>query len=352
MSVVKRYKYWLMIIVACFIGMLNSTNSFATDGKTQFNVEPVFPKSQLNKNDSYYNLILKPNEKEILKVKVINKSNKEISVDLKINNASTNANGLIVYNVKEAKLDKSLTIPFTSIAKLKEKTIPLKAKETKEVEVELSLPKTAINGTILGGIYATESEDKEAQNNKGTGVVSRYGFSLGVAVRNDAETNLYGTTELKLKDVKPTIYLGSKTIQAEIVNPNSEIFQPVTINGSITKSGAKKPIAIQTIQEARFAPNSILDFNINLGKRELAPGKYLFKGKATLIENENKFWQFEKMVTINAKEANKLNEKAVVKVILPSWWFTAFYSLLGITILMLGWLVIRLIKASGKGESR
>ena len=65
---------------------------------TKFTVKPNIPENQAKNTQSYYDLIVKPGQKQEVELSLINKTDEELTIDLNLANAVTNDNGLIVYN--------------------------------------------------------------------------------------------------------------------------------------------------------------------------------------------------------------------------------------------------------------
>ena len=134
------------------------------------------------------------------------------------------------------------------------------------------------------------------------GLTSRYGFNVAIAMRSAANVPLTEVNQLKLAKVTPTIALGAKSLKAVIQNPYAAIFPEVRLEGQVIKKDPLKNCTTDT-KNVRFAPNSSMNFHLDLGKQPLDAGTYIFTGRAILQQDEQQSWPFQQEFTINTREA-------------------------------------------------
>ena len=91
--------------------------------KTKFTVTPVLPENQVSGTSSYYDLILAPKQSSTIVLDIKNKTDEKLSIVLTLANASTNDNGLIVYNDFDKPLDSSLKVPLTDLVTLENEEV-------------------------------------------------------------------------------------------------------------------------------------------------------------------------------------------------------------------------------------
>ena len=314
---------WLIVTVFICVMALSIPSAVQAEEaddnmNTKFTVKPNIPENQAKNTQSYYDLIVKPGQKQEVELSLINKTDEELTIDLNLANAVTNDNGLIVYNDFEKKPDSSLKVPLTTLIKLPEEHVKVPAKKTVTAKMTVEIPANGFQGLVLGGVYASLAEDEKEEKGKSTGLTSRYGFNVAIALRMSEDTPMYLAETLQLVKLVPTIALGNKSVQAVIQNPTSAIFPEVRLEGKVTKKGETKEYAKRILPSVRFAPNSTMNFHLDFGK-----------------EDEQQVWPFKQEFTISSQEAKKLNKEAVVKLVLPTWWNQAFYGLLVATIVSL-----------------
>jgi len=77
-----------------------SFSLFATSisaDELNFSVNTVVPSNQIDKEKTYFNLKMIPNQKQDVTVTLKNNTKKDITINIGINTAKTNANGVIEY---------------------------------------------------------------------------------------------------------------------------------------------------------------------------------------------------------------------------------------------------------------
>lgn len=236
---------WLIVTVFICVMALSIPSAVQAEEaddnmNTKFTVKPNIPENQAKNTQSYYDLIVKPGQKQEVELSLINKTDEELTIDLNLANAVTNDNGLIVYNDFEKKPDSSLKVPLTTLIKLPEEHVKVPAKKTVTAKMTVEIPANGFQGLVLGGVYASLAEDEKEEKGKSTGLTSRYGFNVAIALRMSEDTPMYLAETLQLVKLVPTIALGNKSVQAVIQNPTSAIFPEVRLEGKVTKKAKRK----------------------------------------------------------------------------------------------------------------
>ncbi len=116
----------------------------------KFAVTAVIPENQIDKNQSYFDLKMKPGQKQTLQVQMKNDTDKDVIVETYANTAITNSNGIVDYSTKNPKFDSTLKFPFSKIAKVQKET-KIPAKSTVTLDVNVEMPNEPFDGVILGG---------------------------------------------------------------------------------------------------------------------------------------------------------------------------------------------------------
>lgn len=306
-----------------------------------FTVQAVLPDNQINDRISYYHLLVQPGGSQTVEVKIFNSSAEKQIYRVEVIRAATNKNGLITYDEREKPADKSMQLPITDMAKQKNKEVTVDALSEGKAEIEINAPGETFPGIALGGIRISLKSDKEDDAEKGMTVNNTYGYAIGMILTEDANSPIYGETELKLQELKPEVDYGSKVLEALIQNPHPEAMQNLEAEGKITRKGSDKVIAKNSLKNIKIAPNSVFPFQIDWGMLEVAAGEYTFTGK---VKGETKSWDFKQDFTITREMAKKMNKQTAFRVIIPEWWMQAFYGV-GIVTVILGLLLVsRLIK--------
>lgn len=126
---------------------------------------------------------------------------------------------------------------MTTLIKLPEEHVKVPAKKTVTAKMTVEIPANGFQGLVLGGVYASLAEDEKEEKGKSTGLTSRYGFNVAIALRMSEDTPMYLAETLQLVKLVPTIALGNKSVQAVIQNPTSAIFPEVRLEA---KSNEKR----------------------------------------------------------------------------------------------------------------
>lgn len=273
-------------------------------------VKPIIPTNQVDSTIPYFYLREKVNSSDTVQLKLINDSNEAKEFSVNLNNASTNRNGLIVYETD--KYDKEyLKNPITNLAKVDETDVTIPANGSKLVNIKINTPSEEFKGISVGGIVVKEKTKK----NKTEGMENIYSYTVGLVLTEEKNPHLYEHTDLKLTSVKPVLDNGYKLIEADILNPYPEIFDKMKIKGSILNEKGEV-ILSNELEKVGIAPQTIFPFSFDLGKDELNPGKYTFEGIAYADE---KNWIFKQDFTILPEEADQINNNALNKYVLPNF---------------------------------
>ncbi|MEC5317303.1 DUF916 and DUF3324 domain-containing protein [Enterococcus casseliflavus] len=333
-------KRWIVFCTLMFITLCGSTQQvFAEESSSEliggYTIEGVPSEHQIDKNVSYFYLDEQPGAKDQIKVKLINDSESEKILEIKITNANTNSNGLVDYT-GTLEDHKSLKTPLTSIVKAQEAEVKVPPKSEVETILEIQMPDEKEEGIILGGVVVSEKQEKEKKE-QNVAVGNTYSYTLGILLTNDSSVEIQQNKSVELEDVGAILSDGKKTIQANILNPNPYLFGEATVSGKIMNEAET-----QTIQETKkehivMAPKSVYPFQFDWKKEELKPGNYVFIGKVKTIDNE---WNLKKKFTISENQANKINQDSVFKIYIPDWLtlsviFVGLLTMIDTTYLML-----------------
>lgn len=300
MNVLKKFMIILFLI--------NINNFHASAAEMNFAVSPVIPTNQIDQSKTYFDLRMKPGQKQILKVQIKNDSDKNIFVETKANSAITNSSGIADYSISNPKIDDTLEIPFTNIAKVKKETkIPAKSEAT--VEITIEMPKQQFDGVILGGLHFSEKED-EGQAKKEDGSIqikNKYAYVIGVLLR---ETDKVIKPDLKLNEVQPKIVNARNVVTANLQNIKPAMLKNLSVDTKVFVEQGKKILHETKKENLRMAPNSNFDYAIDWGNQALESGNYRLEMKATDGEQS---WKWSRIFTIKDKSAEEFKTSDLEK---------------------------------------
>jgi len=248
-------------------------------------------------------LRMTPGQEQDLEVKLTNTSDKDITIFCSANTATTNSNGVVLYDGSDTKKDSSLQFGLSDLATVQQE-IRLAANSNQVIKVHLKMPDKEFEGTVLGGLYFKEKIDDVSEKSESM-INNRFAYSVGVVItENDAVVE----PDLKLTKVEPGLENGRTTVYANIQNFKAAMLKDLSMSGEVYEKAENKPSFVTEKKDLKMAPNSNFDFAVSLDNAALKSGDYTFEGVATSGE---KTWKFKKDFTIKAEDAKKLNSNAV-----------------------------------------
>ncbi|OTO09002.1 hypothetical protein A5882_003681 [Enterococcus sp. 4E1_DIV0656] len=287
--------FFIVIFAFWVIGV-----DFAEASAPNFNVQAVLPSSQTNPKVSYFDVTLKPEQEENLGVIITNNTQEEMTLDININTATTNSNGVINYGFSEETPDNTLPIDFSEIATVESPTVTLAAEESRLVEVQVVMPSQSFDGVLLGGITISEQTEQGS-----TQITNRFSYALAVVIH---QTDQEVLPKVDLTQVQAEQRNRRNFVVASVQNQTAMILGDVSIEAEVFKQGEDTALFTAVRSDMRMAPSSTLPFGVSTGTKPLEAG--IYRMELVMTSGEDK-WQFEKEFEITAKEARQLNEQAV-----------------------------------------
>lgn len=294
----KNRRINVVMFLTVLIGLFSFANGKDVFAKTKtnkglsFSYENVIPKNQISDKD-YFELKVKPGDKQTLVTKVTNETNKKIIVQVKLSNATTSSAGIINYGPnKEEQVGKNI-ISITDIVDSPTQ-IKLKPKETKKIEFKLKVPKKEFDGIILGGIQLKElEEEKKDKSKEGASLKNEYSYIYSLSLREND------------KKIKPEFTSsGAMYEQGAYVILNNEkpiIASKVNVETILMKKDSDAVLQDFKVVDYRFAPNSVLTLPLE-GTEELPLGDYQTK---TTVSMDDQKWEFSGKFKVTKKNQKK-----------------------------------------------
>ncbi|MBO0473887.1 DUF916 and DUF3324 domain-containing protein [Enterococcus ureasiticus] len=332
-------------MITCAVSLLVLNTSIVEASEFNFAVTPTTPKSQIDKEKTYFDLKLEPNQEEILNVTLRNDTDKEVKVEISVNSATTNSNVVVEYGKNDIEKDESLDIDVEEYVDYPE-TVTLKPESEQVVPFKVKMPNEKFIGVLAGGITfkeVTEDTSPAKDNEKGLSIENEYSYVVALLMRqnlNEIDPNLL------LKDVGPGQINARNVILAGLQNDQKTYINQVAIKAEITKKGSSKVLYSEDKDGMQIAPNSSFTFPVSLNGSRLEAGEYhlsmtVFGNKsedgqfiqqkgATTINFKNQ-WKLEKDFKIDGNTAKTLNAKDVTIKKDNTW----IYLLIGILLILL-----------------
>lgn len=275
----------------------------ADASELNFSASAIIPENQIDKKQTYFDLRMEPGQKQTVEVVLTNDTKKEVTVEVFINAAVTNNNGIIDYSQKNYEQDSSLKYNIEDLVTSdKEMTIP--AQSSKTLPIHIEMPAEAFDGVILGGIHLQEKEE-QTEVKKDVQIANRFAYVIGMMLStNDNEVK----PSLQLNKIKPAQVNYRNVITANLQNTAPTIVKPLSVDAKIYKENGDKVLFATKQENMRMAPNSNFDFAIPLNNQEMKRGTYRLQLEAT---DGNQKWKWEETFTIDGDVAKDFNKQAV-----------------------------------------
>lgn len=322
----------LSVLIFFFLGNV----TIHAEESADFYVTPILPTSQLSGTESYFNVSLAPNERETLKLTLMNAGNTPISISVTPHTAYTNNNGVVEYgrDVEEPNqslewsIDKLLATPGI---------VHLKANETKTIDITLKMPNKAFDGILTGGIRLQKVAEstKETEESQQLSIDNEFAYVIGVVARNNQEET---QADLTLLDILPDQMNYRNVFSAVIQNSFPAFVNKLSVEAKITRKGNSEVLYQATKDDMQMAPNSSFDFPIPLMGDSFKSGTYIAEINASSGENT---WEWRQEFTVKSEEAKTFNQSDVTIDHSFNWWLIVVITVI---IILLGIIVALLIK--------
>ncbi|MDH6363792.1 hypothetical protein M2139_000629 [Enterococcus sp. PF1-24] len=253
----------------------------------------------------YYNLRMTPGQKQTVSISLHNPTDKAIVMDIALNGAKTNQNGVIEYGETEIANDASLKYDFKDIV-TGPSAVEIPAGESRELALDIQMPTTAYEGIIVGGIRMQKQEDPEADKQvNGSMINNKFAYVVAMVLK---ESDAVTTPEVKLNQV----YAGSANYRnaffVNYSNVQADFLNNVATEVEISKKGNETITYTAKKTQMRMAPNTQMDFPVNLNGEKMQPGKY--SAHVVVISNENR-WEWTEEFEVTQEQAAAFNERDV-----------------------------------------
>ncbi|APX72034.1 DUF916 and DUF3324 domain-containing protein [Companilactobacillus allii] len=288
----KKWIYWFIMTTFLIIGFFNaSTTTFAdVDGVT---VTPLVGDSDVTDR---FQIISKDGGERDIKISISNFGIRKLYLKVVPTNATTSADGKMVYtdNVKTGQF--GLQASFGSMTK--EQKVTLKPNQTKDLTFKVKIPDKKIKGLIMGGfnIYDTTRPSGGSssvpvwitEDNKSVGgILKLYDLSLGV------------------QHSQPFIYVNLQNTQPGIMK-KVIVHMKVKRESWLDRFNLGPNAMIADLTYPKVAPNSKVPIEFNQNQTPIKAGTYKVSGVA---RSGKAVWNFKKTYTITEKQANDINKR-------------------------------------------
>ncbi|TFJ46694.1 DUF916 and DUF3324 domain-containing protein [Carnobacterium divergens] len=328
-----------LVIGLIFLLSLVSIIPQANASQLKFSVEPVIPENQKDTSHSYFDLTMKPSEKQTLNIHMRNDTDNEVTVLPSVHAATTNINGVVEYGESNTKLDKTSKYNIEEIVKPAVDEVKIPANGSTDLELMIEMPKDGFDGILAGGITLKEKEDtaetKKEKTQQGLAIENKYAYVVAVVLQ---ETDVKIDSELKLNKVEPNQVNARNVINATLQNTQAKYMNQLSVDTKITKKGESDVLYSSKKEEMQMAPNTSFAYPVSLNGEKLKAGDYTLSMTA---KSMGETWKFKKDFTIKADVAKAFNEKDVTVKKEYAWIYILIGILLILLALLLIWFIIR-----------
>ncbi|MGM0172037.1 cell surface protein [Enterococcus mundtii] len=343
----KRFILIVSLIVA-MLSMVPVQSTFASE--FNFAVTPVIPENQIDKEKTYFDLLMEPDKQQTIEVQLRNDTDNDITIETTINSATTNLNGVVEYGENKIEPDNSLVYNLKDYAKAEpEVTLPKHSEVT--VPITVTMPAEKFDGVMAGGITFKEKTDdtqSSSSEDKGLAIKNEYSYVVALLIRQNMTAI---KPDLKATKVEPAQVNARNVINVHLQNPQAVYLNQLNVATTITKKGSAEVLYESQAESMQMAPNSHFAYPISLNGEKLEAGKYTMKMTAygekaedgeykvkTSNGSEETYkykWEFEKDFEIKGEVARELNEKDVTIEQDNTWIYLLFGILLLLILLLL-----------------
>lgn len=331
---IKKIGVFLLVFLGLFFLALQEV---VLAESSSFSVVANLPENQIDQEKTFFDLKVKAGDKQTLSLNLMNDSTTEQTYLVEANSAYTNGHGMISYDQKERPKTVAAPIFFSDIAKVREPEITLKPNQTKEILIDLIIPKEGFKGLILGGLYIYQPQSQE-ENEKEAGIRTTQSVVKGVRLTN------------KIEKIKPSLSLYSlkanlashSNVSVCLENEEPMIMDKVRLSAQILQRGKQALIISELKLEAiKLAPYARFPIKIPLSSN-VAPGEYLVK---IIVNSHDEQWSFDEVLFIQG-EKNEIKQTILQPKVRKDRSLCLFLLFILLVLLILIYLIFRYKKKS------
>lgn len=310
---IKTINQWLLPILIVTIGIFLSPLTSHAEGEensdaagaTGFTYSITFPDNQIQKDLGYFKLQMNPGQNQQISIALSNPGTEKVTIDVKLNGAKTNQNGVIEYGESTIENDPSLQFDFTDVVTGPE-SVELAPGETKNLDLTIQMPETGFDGVLAGGIQLMRADQNGTTSNEGgSKIINQYAYVVGVVLQ-ESENPL--TPDLELNNVKAGQSNYRNAIFVNFSNVIAAYLDDMTVEVQITAKGKDTVLYDRKQTAMRMAPNSFIDFPVSMNGERMVAGDYVAN---ILVTSGDKKWAWTEDFKISDEDANKFNERDV-----------------------------------------
>lgn len=292
----------IFLIVFLFLDISHKVEAEGMD----FSVEAILPDNQVDVNESYFDLLVRPNSNQTLSFKVANLSDKPSQISIDLNPGWTNQNGVLSYSKTDKKTDESMAYPITQLIKDNNKLVELKPFEEKIVNFELVTPTNEFDGIIVGGFIFKKIKENNRLNKNTSEVVIDNDIQLVKGIKL-SENNKKIPEVLNIKEAKAGVVNYRNAFILNFQNSQPRFIRDINVQMVVKKENSNDVLISENKKINSMAPNSNVDLPI-IYQEEIKPGNYVMEIDLQTTElKEHKALKFE----VTKKEYKEIKNELI-----------------------------------------
>lgn len=292
-------KLWLTVtlFILSLCGFPENFQAMEND----FSASIMTTSHQIGESKGHFNLLLKPNEEDLLPVKIINTSSKTQVFTVSINDAATNINGIVDYTMNAPTSYDNSRLKVTELVKKKYLEVSVEKNSGETVYISVKMPNQMFDGTLLGGVTVRKKEDGK-QNKEMLENIFAYSFAIQIC-----QNQKVICPKLMFKDINIEQLDNRNAVSMVLNNVSPTLISHLVGTFTIISQKDGRLITEEKREDMSIAPNNQFSLPVFLNK-EFIPGKYTYK---LTLKSEKNQWEFEKNFEISSKEARQFNQISV-----------------------------------------
>lgn len=302
MKTIKQLGALLLILVVAIVApSIHADEVENAAESTGYTYKINYPDNQVTPGGSL-KLAMTPKQQQQVTVELENYSDEDMTIDLSLNGARTNGNGVLEYGPSIFAKDDSMKYDLTDLVTVPE-SISLPAKGKSELVLDIKMPEVAYDGIVTGGLEMQRADQGEdAESSGGQMIINKVAYLFGITL---SMTDVEVSPELALKKVYPELANYSNAIFLDVANTTAVKVDDLVLDAQITKKGSKDVVYESKKANMAMAPNTLMAFPISLGGEEMVAGKYTANITASAAGKE---WTWTEDFEITDEDADKFNQ--------------------------------------------
>ena len=294
------------MILTVFAALGGLTMAFpvmaAPETEAGFYVHAKLPENQLDKTLTYFDLRMQPEQTQTLEIEIINQLDMPLVIDVEAISASTNRHGIIDYKTPFVR-DETLRFPFSTLAKVRDKTLTVPARSSQTAAITITMPEESFDGIILGGLTFTRKQDK-LESSKTTIMNNVFSYVVGVKL---SESDVVVNPQFELINVAPqSVHYQPEFVHA-IRNSQASIVKNMDVEVTVkSKNGVIWAQAEKS--NIDMAPNSILPLGAPLNGSTFVAGEYI---SDVTVTYDGQTFSHQYDFVIDSPHANIINDEII-----------------------------------------